>query len=592
MRRVAAAVVVVLVAIASIVLLRRRAATVPAAPAVTAPRRARTEVALVDVRTRKDAGAARFEGHVVSAATNAGVARAELTFSFGDTVETVTADESGAFVFAPARAGSCTLLGIVADGFSPYVPEPDAIRLEARAGLVVTGLFFELDERAPLEVTVVTGGAAVADATVSLRTPGTFGLSTPAQEKTDAAGKVVLGGRAGDVVETIVAGYAPVAHVVTQSEARAGTLVLSLVAGTSAMGTVKGRVVDDAGRPVEGAQVTVAQHGGPPSEATTSADGLFELSVAGDAHVHASRAPYVPVDAVARPGAELTLVLHSGCSLRGTVHDRERHAPVVSFTVVLQRVAGAGPVPSSPTVYDAEGRFEVRGATPGRYAVQVLAAGYAASAARVVEVVESCGNSAEETFSLGHGGTVFGRLADGATHHPLVGRVSMEGFVDTGSSPMKVNSSATSDAEGNFELGGLPAGRRSLVAEVDGFHSRMAAGLDVSDGRRTGPVELELDAVPVGAAARMQITGVGAVLRIGDGSADVVNTVPGGGAEQAGLAPGDRIVAVDGNEVRNMSFDDAMQAIRGPENTTVALGVIQKRDGVATTLRVLRKVLH
>ncbi|MEO6951542.1 MAG: carboxypeptidase regulatory-like domain-containing protein [Polyangia bacterium] len=578
--------------VGAVLWLRRPSALPPAPVAVEKPRGGPSQVALVGVRTHEEPGAGRFEGHVVSGKTNVGVPRAELTFAFGTTVETVTTDTDGAFVFAPSAAGSHALVGIVAEGFSPYVPEQDGVRLEARAGLVVTGLYFELEEEAPLEITVSARNAPLADVMVSLRTPGTLAIATPREAKTDAAGRVVVAGRAGDVVEASAAGFAALAHVVTGTEARAGEITLSLVESSSAEGTVKGRVVDDRGAPVDGAQVVVLGRQGALSEAVTAADGVFELAITGTAHVQASRAPYAPAEVVAEPGADVTLTLRSGCAVRGTVMDRGTRAAIASFTVVMQRVTGAGPVPSSPAVYDAEGRFEVRGVLPGRYAVQVLAAGYAASASRVVEVVESCGMSSEETFSLGHGGTVFGRITDGATHHPLVGRVSMEGFVDTGSAPIKVNSSATSDSGGNFEIGGLPAGRRSLVAEVDGFHRRMAAGVDISDGARTGPIDLELDAVGQGEAARMQITGVGAVLRPGDGAAEIVDTVPGGGAEQAGLKPGDRIVAIDGNEVRGMSFDDAMQAIRGAENTTVALGIVQKSDGANVTLRVVRKVLR
>ena len=582
----------ILVVAASAFLWLRRPHGAPPAAVTDAPRGGPSQVELVGVRTHAESGAGRFEGHVVSARTSAGVPRAELTFAFGATVETVTTDDDGAFVFQPGASGSHALVGILADGFAPYVPEQDGVRLEARAGLVVTELYFELEEQAPLEITVTTGSAPLPDVTVALRTPGTMAIAPPREARTDPTGKVVLPGRGGDVVDASAPGHATVAHVVTWGEARAGRLVVALLASDATPGVVRGRVVDDRGAPVDGARVVVLGPKGQLAEAVTTADGIFELPLTGTGHVQASRAPYVPTDAVAQPGADLTLVLAAGCAVRGTVTDRDDHAPIASFTVVLQRVAGEGPVPSGPTVYDAQGRFEVRGMVPGRYALQVLAARYAASASRVVEVLASCGNSSEETFSLGRGGTVFGRLSDRATHHPLVGRVSMEGFVDTGSSPIKVNSSATSDASGNFELGGLPAGRRSLVAEAEGFHNRMAAGVDIGDGSRTGPVDLELDAVEPGEPSRMQVTGVGAVLRPGDGAAEVVATVPGGGAEQAGMMPGDRIVAVDGREVRAMSFDDVMQAIRGAENTTVVLGVVQKRDGGSVTLRVVRKVLR
>lgn len=47
--------------------------------------------------------------------------------------------------------------------------------------------------------------------------------------------------------------------------------------------------------------------------------------------------------------------------------------------------------------------------------------------------------------------------------------------------------------------------------------------------------------------------------------------VPGGPAEAAGLRPGDRILAVDGQPVTGLSLDEVARRIKGPEGSTVTL---------------------
>ena len=66
-------------------------------------------------------------------------------------------------------------------------------------------------------------------------------------------------------------------------------------------------------------------------------------------------------------------------------------------------------------------------------------------------------------------------------------------------------------------------------------------------------------------------------------------TLPGGGAETAGLASGDAIVSVDGIPVKSLGFEGAVQKIRGPENTTVTLSVKKANAGEPTNVSVVRR---
>ncbi len=62
----------------------------------------------------------------------------------------------------------------------------------------------------------------------------------------------------------------------------------------------------------------------------------------------------------------------------------------------------------------------------------------------------------------------------------------------------------------------------------------------------------------------------------------VIAPIKGGPGEKAGLAPGDQILAVDGESLEGVSLGEAVNRMRGPENTLVHLTV--KREGISETL--------
>jgi S1-C subfamily serine protease len=68
---------------------------------------------------------------------------------------------------------------------------------------------------------------------------------------------------------------------------------------------------------------------------------------------------------------------------------------------------------------------------------------------------------------------------------------------------------------------------------------------------------------------------IGAVLgkRHGDGRVYVRDVPAGMTGAEAGLEPGDEIVAIDGRDVRTMSTEDVQGALRGKIGTTVVLTV-------------------
>ncbi len=71
---------------------------------------------------------------------------------------------------------------------------------------------------------------------------------------------------------------------------------------------------------------------------------------------------------------------------------------------------------------------------------------------------------------------------------------------------------------------------------------------------------------------------------------DVIQVSEGGGAEAAGVLPGDIIIAIDGERIQGMSLDDVTPMIRGEEGTKVKLTVL--RDGVEKTMDAERKIIE
>lgn len=85
-------------------------------------------------------------------------------------------------------------------------------------------------------------------------------------------------------------------------------------------------------------------------------------------------------------------------------------------------------------------------------------------------------------------------------------------------------------------------------------------------------------------AARMRedaggaVEGIGAFVRENEmGQFEIVRPIPGQPAEKAGLLPGDIVIAVDGQPVEDVTFDEVILMVRGPRGTDVTLTI--QREG-------------
>lgn len=83
-----------------------------------------------------------------------------------------------------------------------------------------------------------------------------------------------------------------------------------------------------------------------------------------------------------------------------------------------------------------------------------------------------------------------------------------------------------------------------------------------------------------------EFAGVGLELHDGEHGPHVVRSLPGGSAEQAGLRPGDRVVAVDGLPTAGRSLADVVARLRGPAGSQVSL--VLERGAVRMTVDLTR----
>jgi hypothetical protein len=352
--------------------------------------------------------------------------------------------------------------------------------------------------------------------------------------------------------------------------------------------------VEIVAKPADSQQPTGAGGGGlfHAPTAISEADGSFSLAPldAIDYVVSArmSGRPTLRSDAVS-PGAVVELRADTGHRLRGRLVD-ERGATVPAGTIVLARVDGplARTRIAGLSVFDPSGAFEFVGLAPGAYELQGIAQGHARS--RPVRAEVPAGE-AQVSIVLGEGARLFGRLVDADSDEPLALALVTAAGMDAGDSILPSLSSTVSDDEGHFELAGVDPGRTSIQANAFAHDGKIIPGIELEPGERHGPVEIALRPVADGERPKIEVTGIGVAIGPAEGALLIRDVIAGGGAESAGIAPGESILAVDGTTVVELGFEDAVQNIRGPVGTTVELE-LERLDGSRVSLTVERRVVQ
>jgi hypothetical protein len=420
-----------------------------------------------------------------------------------------------------------------------------------------------------------------------------------------AGGAFAIAASEGAILEARHPGFAP-GRASIDFTARASRRVVVRLGkvGAAALATIAGRVTSG-GAPVDGVLVSarLLQRGGPGSiddgvsaQARSDAEGRFTLRELDEGRylLTGAREGFAqPRPVVARAGEEAAIDLTRGGRIDGVVREASSGRPVAPFRIVVLRGGSGWKLPvRTATVVDASGRFEIADLPPGPVVLLVSSPGHTPPEEAEVEVPEHPGVVHVE-IRLSQGGRVTGRVTDRSSGQPLPGaRIALEG--DAGGAPSVLDAGpvAFSGPEGAFLIGGLPSRAVSLLVSADGHHARIVGGIEVRDGDVIGPVEVRLSPVAEGEDPRVELAGIGATLeRRGRSVLRITAVLPGGGAAEAGLLPGDEVLSVEGRPISELGFGRAVDLIRGPEDTRVRL-VVRRGEAPAAEAWVWRRIVR
>jgi hypothetical protein len=265
-------------------------------------------------------------------------------------------------------------------------------------------------------------------------------------------------------------------------------------ASQSHVASIRGRVVNERGKPVADAQVCASVQAGARlllSEqrrrhcTNSNIAGRFSLDqLAPVKHVVAASArarvpAHLEAWADSDPEREVTLRLRAGgVPVRGHVLD-------LSGGEVAGAWVSVGDGPAGTTTDDA-GAFELWSA-PGRRYLSAASEGYAPGAAEIAAPTD------EAVIYMAPESSVHGKVVDADTGEPLAGvsiRASQETRVRISWLARSYGGSTVTDDEGNFEIDGLAAGRFILVVNDREAYGQYPGSVGLRLGQATGPIEV------------------------------------------------------------------------------------------------------
>jgi hypothetical protein len=543
-----------------------------------------------------------FEGRVLSSLTAEPIPDAELTFSRGGVAASVRAGSDGAFFFQPPAAGRWLLATASATGYFPFAPEwgYSPVQLDAATGKHVRGLEVFLTPAAEIDGAVVDeDGQPVPGAEVLLRGSGgarAVLITIPGRWVADERGAFRAAAPQGAILEARKQGYYP-GHAKVDVQAIVDgkiriTMGTAWAGSEPAKAALAGRVVGPDGEPIAGALVEAARTHGwayagtAVAQGVTDGDGQFTIGeLDRSPHLITARADGYQAASVGRiipGGPRLSIALARGGRLHGCVRAGEGGAPVAPYSLkVFFSSNGWRADPDLElSVADPSGCFTLNEAEVGDSMLIVLAPGHAPSDPLKVTVPPPP-QTGEIEVRLGAGGMLQGVVRDEVTGAPLPNaRVAAEAVpveVVDFVMPSTAVAETTAGPDGGFTLRGLPEQVR-LVVNAAGHHTSFSRVVTVSPNAVIGPVDVELRPQLEGDIGPVQPVGIGAVLRPQGDELLVGGFRPGTPAEVSGLVPGDQLLEIDGRPVSELGPGGAVEAIRGPEGTSVYL-LVRRGNG-------------
>ncbi|WP_230467682.1 carboxypeptidase regulatory-like domain-containing protein [Lujinxingia vulgaris] len=339
-----------------------------------------------------------------------------------------------------------------------------------------------------------------------------------------------------------------------------------------------GRVVGPDGQPQPG--FVIASSAGDSRRLPVGDDGLFNWESAPDVPwtLQATSSAYGPsARQSTRLGQPVTLELRPGGELAGAVVDA-RGRPVTSYQIAIAAMDVPPPHPYVPGRINAEqvetstGRFRIGPLTPGYYALVARAPGLAPVTSELFEV--RAGRTTDNIrLQLIEGAAIEGVVRDRQSGEPIA--TASVTLVDPSQRLSPRNTLA--NPSGHYALDELPDGLVTLHVRANGYEPELVAGIELASGETLSyDIELTPTDNPEPALA---FYGIGASLRSQARDIVVVNVMPGSASAEAGLQPGDRILAVDELPTHRLSLPDVIARIRGQADTPVSLSIERPGDG-------------
>jgi protocatechuate 3,4-dioxygenase beta subunit len=489
-----------------------------------------------------------------------------------------------AFPVPPGRVRAIVRHPSYIEGTSEVVSLPSGgearVRVVLHGGGTLEGRVLD-DRRAPVAGVHVEIAAAkgALERTTSTADDGTFAFAA-------VPGDIVISASRPGAIDDIA-----IRTHVSLEEGERKEIELVLPAQREAM-TVE--VADERGTPVDGAQVLVLSLlPESPLRRTlfTGRDGraAFQDAVGLPLRVSVSRRGKAPeIREIESAPVELRVELRGGISVTGTVTTRRGRDPLEGADVTLY--APSGPVRGRT---DRSGSYRIDDVAPGSARLVVGRGGYA-KVERTVQIeapARSDRPSLLDAIDLEEGASVEGDVVD-ARGEPIEGARVAEGAVPTYAPAGKLPPGVIlTNGRGEFKIDDLREGDVVLEAYVPEV-GRGRATSHVTAGRATRGVRIAVaplspgDAVDSTASGGVAIS-LDAELNAAPG-APIVAVAPGSEAERAGVEPGDRIVAIDGQQVPTAK--EARARLFGPVGDDVILDVA--RGDQTLKLRVTRERVH
>lgn len=89
-----------------------------------------------------------------------------------------------------------------------------------------------------------------------------------------------------------------------------------------------------------------------------------------------------------------------------------------------------------------------------------------------------------------------------------------------------------------------------------------------------------------------EFEGIGAEIGIRDEQLTIIAPLPGSPAEQAGIAPRDKVFAIDGEDTAGITIDEAVGKIRGEKGTDVVLTILHEDGSALEDITVTRDTIE